>query len=368
GLDDFVRQLKTFQVSGGNSISRKIELLKFFFFFSSNLWEAYAPTLFHQDSKNWNEHIFPLQTTEGAGACHIQNFPINTKDGLLISLQRFKKNDSKNVVLLIHGLTTSTDMFIMPEHYNLVRYLHDHGFEDVWSLDWRGSNRFTYNLTPHRFTVDDIAYYDMPKALEKMRKILGSDIKIHVICHCVGSLSFMSSLAAGWANNIASVISNSVSLTPKVPLLAFLKLIFAPDLIEHLFGYPYLSPSIPYFPGPGFGKWIHLMERTIRRECKEPACHMISFMWGWGFPVAYLHENLHPLTHHRLKDLFGGTSMHYYRHLRKMVWHQEAVSYKPKKREEPFPKSYLREAQKSNLPPILLVSGDKNLVFPQSNK
>ncbi|MCB0419905.1 MAG: esterase, partial [Bdellovibrionales bacterium] len=147
-----------------------------------------------------------------------------------------------------------------------------------------------------------------------------------------------------------------------------LKLLFAPDLIEHVFGYPYLSPKIPYFPGPGFGKWIFWMERLIRRECKEPACHMVSFMWGWGFPAAYLHKNLSAITHRRLYDLFGGTAMHYYRHLRKMILKKEAVSYDPKEHPADPPESYLEKVKRRKLPPTLFFSGDQNLIFPGSNK
>jgi cholesterol oxidase len=57
----------------------------------------------------------------------------------------------------VYGLTSSSDMFIMPEHRNLVQTLLDHGFGDVWTLDFRGSCRFPYNLERTRYTLDDIA-------------------------------------------------------------------------------------------------------------------------------------------------------------------------------------------------------------------
>ena len=56
-------------------------------------------------------------------------------------------------------------MFIMPEHRNLVSYLLDDGFTDVWALDFRMSNRFPYDSETHRYTLDDIADYDHPAAL-----------------------------------------------------------------------------------------------------------------------------------------------------------------------------------------------------------
>ena len=54
-----------------------------------------------------------------------------------------------DVVMLMHGLTTSTDMFIMPEHVNLVSYCSMQG-SPTWSFDWRGSMRHTYDLFPGR--------------------------------------------------------------------------------------------------------------------------------------------------------------------------------------------------------------------------
>lgn len=367
-LDDFVKQMKTLEVHGGHWVGRTSALMQFLSLFAENLWEAYAPFLFGTDRSRWNDHPFPIHTTKGVHGCQVTTHPVDTGDGLTLQMQRFQKAESQEVVLLLHGLTTSTDMFIMPEHYNLVQYLLDNGYDDVWSLDWRGSGRLIYNLQPHRYTVDDIAAHDIPAALEFLRTQVSPDANIHVICHCVGSISFLTSLTAGWVDGIKSICSNSVSLTPRVGTMAKLKLFFAPGIIEYVFGYPYLSPKMPYFPGPGFGKWIFWMERLLRRECKEPACHMISFMWGWGFPAAYLHKNLSAVTHRRLYDLFGGTAVHYYRHLRKMVYKEEALSYDPKNSPLHPPLSYLDKVKDIQLPPTLFFSGDKNLIFPESNK
>jgi predicted alpha/beta hydrolase len=142
------------------------------------------------------------------------------------------------VVLIIHGLTTSSDMFIMPEHCNLVQYLLDHGFTDVWTLDFRMSNRFQYNLHRHRYNLDDIALFDFPPALAKIRAAVGSGRRIHVICHCLGSVSFMMSLFGKAVDGIASVISNSVALTPRVKPWSRLKLTFGPFFLDYLTSIP----------------------------------------------------------------------------------------------------------------------------------
>src|SRR5262245_51597092 len=120
------------------------------------------------------EREIPLYTLEGVPNADITTHPFSTDDGLGLSLTRFHKGACDDVVLLVHGLTTSTDMWIMPEHENLVRALHGRGYTDVWTVDSRMSNRFCYNLEPHPYTLDDVALYDYPAAIAKMREVVGA--------------------------------------------------------------------------------------------------------------------------------------------------------------------------------------------------
>src|SRR4051812_32308407 len=123
----------------------------------------------------------PLYTLDGVPNAEITTHYLATEDKLGLSMLRFKRSASRDVVLIIHGLTTSSDMFIMPEHDNLVRFLLERGYGDVWCLDYRMSNRHPYNLQGRHYTMDDIALYDYPPALAKIREQAG-DVRIHVIC------------------------------------------------------------------------------------------------------------------------------------------------------------------------------------------
>src|SRR5215204_1494520 len=127
----------------------------------------------------------PLYTLEGVKDAESATHWTTTQDGIGISLLRFRRKPCKDVVLIIHGLTTSSDMFIQPEHYNLVSYLLDHGFTDVWTLDFRMSNRHAYNLTPSDWSMDDCALFDHPAAIAKVREVAGQDVAVHVIAHCL---------------------------------------------------------------------------------------------------------------------------------------------------------------------------------------
>ena len=138
----------------------------------------------------------PLYSLEGVPGADITTHQVSTDDGLDLSMIRFCREESDDVVLVLHGLTTSSDMFIMPEHQNLVSYLLDNGFPDVWTLDYRMSNRHPYNRRTHQYTMDDVALYDFPAALRELRQKVGSR-RIHVVAHCLGSVSFLMSLFGG---------------------------------------------------------------------------------------------------------------------------------------------------------------------------
>jgi lysosomal acid lipase/cholesteryl ester hydrolase len=182
--------------------------------------------------------------------------------------------------VIIHGLTTSSDMFIQPEHYNLVSYLLDHGFTDVWTLDFRMSNRYSYNLLPNDWSMDDCALYDHPAAIERIRAGAGGDAAIHVICHCLGSMSFTMSLFGRTVTGIRSCIANSVALTPHVPTWSRIKGAIFPFFMERVLQQSYVSPRWSDDPRLTIGKVISKGVSLFHRECDVPACHMLSLMWG----------------------------------------------------------------------------------------
>ncbi len=307
----------------------------------------------------------PLYTLEGVKDAEVEPYYFDTEDKLGLSLLRFHRGNGGEAVMVIHGLTTSTDMFIMPEHENLVTHLLDRGY-DVWCFDFRMSNRHSYNLFKHRYTLDDIALYDYPAALEVMRQVIG-DTPIHVICHCLGSVSFLMSLFGKAVDGITSVIANSVGLTPRVPAWSRVKLQGSPFLVETVLGLPYLNPQWSEDPGLSRGKLFAKAVSAFHRECDVPACHMLSLMWGSGWPALYSHENLAEVTHRRGGDLYGATSMNYYRHVRKMVKAGHAVQMDPgDPRFGRLPADYLQHASEIETP-VLFVTGADNKVFADSN-
>jgi cholesterol oxidase len=317
----------------------------------------------------------PLFTLTGVPGADVSTHPFTTDDGLGLSMLRFQRTGAgsqagrggqDDVVLVVHGLTTSSDMFIMPEHRNLVRFLHDNGFPDVWTLDYRMSNRYPYNRAMHRYTMDDIALYDYPAALHTLRETVGPR-RIHVIAHCLGSVSFLMSLFGAAVDGVTSVIANSAGLTPRVPAWSRVKLNLAPTLVEWVLGFEYLDPNWQQEPALSRGWIFSKLVDLFHPECDVPACHMLSLMWGAGRPALYRHENLHEVTHERGGDLYGASGLNYYRHVLKMVDAGRAVKYDPA---DPnvaaLPDDYLAGAADITTP-VLLTTGDTNKVFADSN-
>jgi cholesterol oxidase len=308
----------------------------------------------------------PRFTLEGVTETDISMHPFTTDDGLGLYLTRFNRAASDDVVLLLHGLTASTDMFIMPEHRNFVSYLHDSGFTDVWSLDFRMSSRFPYDTECHRFTFDDIAHYDFPAALTELRRHIG-DRRVHVVAHCTGSIAFSMSLFGGAVDGITSFVSNSVSLTPTPPRWSRIKLRFGPAFNEYVLGLPFVDPRFANAAPFSRGWMLSRLVSLFHRECDVRSCHMMSFMWGSGRPALFQHENVLPVTHERMADLLSATGMHYYRHIRKMAKAGHAVRYDPSDpRHADLPDDYLSNAAEVTTP-ILFLAGDQNHVFPGAN-
>jgi cholesterol oxidase len=310
----------------------------------------------------------PRFTLEGVENAAASVHPFSTDDGLGLYLTQFRRSDQGDVVLLIHGLTSSSDMFILPEQeHNLVSYLLDSGFGEVWTLDFRMSSRFPYDTETHRFTIDDAVKYDHPAALREVRRHIGDERQLHVIGHCLGSMSFTMGLAAGTVEGITSMVSTCVALIPRVPRWSRMKLALGPNFLEYVLGFPFLDPRFAQTP-PLTRPW--LLSRLVdlfHRECDVRSCHMLSFMWGSGKPGMYLHHNLLPETHERIADLCSATGVHYYRHISKMVHAGRAVKYDPgNPRHADLPNDYLASAGKITTP-ILFLTGDRNKVFADSN-
>lgn len=366
GLWDFIQVLRGLQATDAAGNTSIEGLARFGAFFAGKLWDVYGPHL--PPAPNQPVRRYARCTTEGVTGADITVHPFSTADGLGLSLTRFARAACDDVVLVMHGLTSSSDMFIMPEHQNLVQTLLDSGFGDVWTVDYRGSCRLPYNLSRVRYTLDDMALFDHPAALAELRRHIGPNRRIHVIAHCVGALTMAMSVFGRTVQGVRSMILNSVALTPYVSRFAGIKLAVGPWAADYLLGIEYFNPSWRRQPRLSVGSALAFATDLVHQECDSPECHMLSFMWGSGRPSLFNHANIAPETHERLGDLFGGAPVNYYYHIRKMLKSgNTAVKFDPaNRRYAALPDNYFEYAREIHTP-ILLTQGQDNRVFADSN-
>src|SRR5688572_8300495 len=99
-------------------------------------------------------------------------YDFNTSDGVVLKLTRYA-GGRKGPVILSPGFGTSgrafnldTVMTTLPEYLFANEY-------DVWILDYRASPELPSAST--QFTLDDIATYDYPAAVELVRGVSRAD-------------------------------------------------------------------------------------------------------------------------------------------------------------------------------------------------
>jgi cholesterol oxidase len=298
----------------------------------------------------------------------IEEIPVSTADGITISLSRFRRGNAQRSLLLLHGMTASTDMFTLPEHRNLVSFLVDEGWGDIWSLDWRGSCRLPYNTSSAAYTVDDVALYDLPAAIDTIRDRIG-DRPLFVISHCVGAIALGIALSSGLIRGLAGVVANSVFLTTKLPDRAAAKI--ATPILELIQRWCHLDYIPTDFTKIGFKSTetlLFAMAAATRSQCSNPNCQMISFIWGAGDPTLFRHENLHPDTHDRIADLLGATPLSYFPHFRQMSLAQTTVRWCDT--DESYTAITPNGIASAGCldTPILLISGSDNHCWGDSNQ
>jgi pimeloyl-ACP methyl ester carboxylesterase len=295
---------------------------------------------------------------------HVEERTLRSVDGVELGLSRVVRGTSpKPAVLLTHGLTASTDMFVLPETRNFVETLLDAGF-DPWLLDWRGSCRLPHNESASSYTFDDVALYDMPAAVAAVRAAIG-DQKLFVVAHCVGAMALSMSMTAGLVPGLSGVVAQGVFLTPKLPLGSRMRLGFLGELFRPMMG------QIPTdFRKVGlWSKYTPLFAlASLGAECPDPTCQILhNSAWGTGASL-FVHDNLHPHTHDRLAELLGAAPTGILPHLRKIELARSMVSWnEADPRYAALPANALDAADQIDCP-LLLLSGSENGLWLDSNK
>jgi hypothetical protein len=259
-------------------------------------------------------------------------------------------------VLLSHGAGLRAQLFYgQPSGYSLAEALLDEGY-DVWVQNWRGSIDFP----PRDYTLDEVARYDHPPAVETvLDRSEASELK--AVVHCQGSISFtMAAVAGRLPKEVTHVVSSAVSLhlriTPRSRAKQLLMLPVAETLLDGEDAqWGIRSPSLP-------ANVLAVVARLARREpdCGNPVCAMASYMYGTGRDVLLRHENVEPEVHAWLGRELGYTPFRLIDQLVKSVGAGHLV---PAKQQPPLPADYYVAKAPKTKAAFTFVVGDKNRMF-----
>ena len=284
-----------------------------------------------------------------------QVYPFKTEDGVSLRLTRYRGGD-KGPVMLIHGLGVSSLIFSLDTiDTNLLEFLYAQGY-DVWLLDYR----FSIDLPASELqaSADDVAKYDHPAAVTKVREMTGAK-DIQVVAHCLGSLTFFMSMLGG-LQGVRSAVSSQVATHYEVPTITKVKAgLHLPEVLKTL-GVDSLTAYVDTH-----ADWKERLMNTalkvypIQNEehCKSPTCHRISFMYG----LLYEHDQLNAATHRTLHETFGVANMKVLDHLGLLTRTGSMVNFKGED-------VYLSHVDRLKIP-ITFIHGEENETFlPESTR
>ncbi|MGH9448630.1 MAG: choline dehydrogenase, partial [Terriglobia bacterium] len=238
---------------------------------------------------------------------------------------------------------------------NLVEYLTARGF-DVWALDYRASIELP--CSQKQSTADDVAAYDYPAAVAKVREITRA-AGVQMVVHCYGSISFFMAMLRG-LEGVRSAVCSQVATHLVGPSMTRIKCgLYVPEFLE-LLGVKSLTACVDDRAGweeKLYEAAMKLYPIPASQRCASPVCHRITFLYSQAFE----HANLNALTHDVLHELFGTASICGFEHLARMVRKGHIVTAHGQN-------AYLRRLDRLAIP-IAFLHGSRNQCFlPESTK
>ena len=290
---------------------------------------------------------------------NIKEYTFTTSDNVELSMSRYQKNSapSKNAVLILHGLGAQSEIFKGAEINNLVTTLLKSLDLSVWLLEWRGSTYYEKKYLLSNHNADEVAKYDIPSAIDLIRSDQDTEVNIHLVGHCIGSMTACMSIAGGYVSNIKSFVCGNMGLYPKLEDESAVKLEAIPSLIKNYTNTKcfQIDPDKMNFGTVDY--LLYQVAKNSKSTCDDMTCKMLSFIWGDGHQsTLFKHENVSQKTHDRLLEYLGAVSLSYLEHFQKMLMHSAVVS-------NDLKINYLEQVDKFDFPLLLLVGDENRLWF-----
>jgi len=344
---DFARQLRTMKVTGPASTRERLELeARFGKAFAGRLYHTYGSVV-HRSTPF--DRSAPPRRRRPLDLPARQEIGYRTDDGVSLRLTRYQ-GGTRGPVLLVHGMGANPLTYMLDTiELNMVEYLVHAGF-DVWLQEWRASTLLPTALS--QFTADIVAHHDHPAAQAAVREHTGRS-ELHVVAHCVGSLTWMMSTLAG-TTDPTSLVCSSVGLHPIGPPMTKLKAGLRLGTLLRRLGVGMLTTDSSTDESTG----ARLVDLALRaypipeaERCNRGVCRRLAFIYGIGVH----HPSMNELTHTTLHELFGPTDMTMMVHLSNMAHAEKIIDAQGADRYLPHLERLRR--------PITLLSGSENMVW-----
>ena len=309
--EDFATQLATMKVLNATSVAQRLAATaRFGQFFAGALFDVFGGVVGPIDRF---DSVAPGRKKRPLRVCAPEIHPFITDDGVTLRLTRYQ-GGSKGPVILSHGLGVSSRIFSMDTiETNLLEFLYAHGY-DVWLLDFRVSIELP--ASAQRFSADDVAQYDYPAAVAKVREVTTSP-SVQMVVHCYGSTTFFMAMLAG-LQGVRSVVSSQVATHMICPPMTRLKSgLHLPTLLDKLAIESltaYTDTNANWF-NRLYDRFLDAFPHDTEEECTSAVCHRITFMYS----LLYEHDQLNSSTHDALHEMFGIANIHAMDHLALMV-------------------------------------------------
>jgi len=292
---DFVRQMRTMEVTGAHGIRERLAgQARFARYFAGSMVDVYGGIFAR--SSSLDPEAPPRKKRElRVGDPSVDHVP--TPDGTMIRLTRYA--GERMPVLLGHGLGSSSGIFTLDTvETNLVEFLSSHGF-DVWTLDWRGS--FELQSALGDWTLDDVALQDWPTAIAHVRAETGAP-QVAVIGEGVGAIAMLGTLLRR-PEGIGAATALGAGLNVTIPNAKRLG--------------RGLDDELSLDRGDGLAgrmadRFLKLQPMQKEERCASPVCRRASYVYG----LLYEHDQLNRATHETLHELLSLPSRSAMTHLR----------------------------------------------------
>ena len=308
---DFMTQLTTMRMLNATSTQQRLAATaRFGRFFAGALFDVFGGVT---RPLTRFDLTAPARKKRPLRVCLPEIHPFTTDDGVTLRLTRYR-GGSKGPVILSHGLGVSSRIFSIDTiETNLLEFLYAHGY-DVWLLDFRSSIELP--ASAQQFDADDVAQYDYPAAVAKVREVTKSP-SVQMMVHCYGSTTFFMAMLAG-LEGVRSVVSSQVATHIACPPMTRLKSgLHLPALLNKL-GVEsltaYTDTNANWFSRL-YDRFLDVFPNDKEEECTSAVCHRISFMYS----LLYEHDQLNGPTHEALHEMFGIANIHEMDHLTLMV-------------------------------------------------